>query len=181
MTFARPYVRLALSVLILMAAAAALPAKADDWPDPAKWSGKSPVNGLDGATFYQLTSVRAALLSLVGEQFYWRVLLAWNQYSPVIAAGDAIFVEGCKPQACDSNQVTTVIQGRSVTVCLYHASPPITPGSPPWPPEERLWFIEGVGMPGVERDPADDNQCRLESVEDFVAMAKNGKALAERW
>jgi hypothetical protein len=109
--------RLALSALILVTAAAAVPARADDWPKPSEWDRKYPFDGPNHADFYRLASIRAALLNLAGGQFYRHVILEWTVYTPIIATSDTIFVTGCKPHACDTDEVTTVIQGRKVSVC----------------------------------------------------------------
>jgi len=127
--------RLGLGIFILVATAGVPPAKADDWPKPAEWDGKSPLKGPNGAEFYKLNSIRSALLKLVGEEFYEHVILEWDLYQYIIATDDTIFVTGCKPHACSSEEVTTVVQGRTITVCVYHEFIPATQQPPPWPTE----------------------------------------------
>jgi len=162
----------------MLVPAAAPPARADDWPDPAKWDRKYPFDGPNHADFYRLASIRAALLNLVGEQFYRHVILEWTGYTPIIATSDTIFVTGCKPHACDTDEVTTVIQGRRISVCVYHVFP--SSGlSTVISPSERLWFIEGVGLPAVERDPDDNDQCTFESMDDLRVKLRNARAQAE--
>ncbi len=169
--------RFVLSAAFLVAVASARPAKADDWPDPAKWDGKYPYSG-PRADFYRLTSIRAALLKLVGEQFYENIILESYLYNNIIATGDTIFVTGCMPHNCGAEQVTTVIQGRKISVCLYYAFRTQNLDSALWP-AERLWFIEGVGLPAVEHDPDDVDQCTFESMDDLHTKLERARALAE--
>jgi hypothetical protein len=162
-------------VVILVALAAALPARADDWPDPAKWDGKSPLKGPNSAEFYKLTSIRAALVRMAGDQFYRHVILEWTEYSKIIAGGDGMIVWGCKPHACDAHQVATIVQGRKISVCTSHISAPNAIDSKPRA-SDRLWFMEDAWMPVVERDPPDGEGCEFRSVKEAATRLQNARA-----
>jgi len=172
--------RVVLSALFFMTAAAALPARADDWPDPAKWVGKSPLKGPNGTQFYMLTSVRAPLIRLAGDQFYRRVILGWSEYSPIMAAGDSMVVWGCKPHACDTNQVAAVIQGRNISVCTFHISVVVASDSESRV-ANRLWLIQGLWLPVVERDPLDGVGCQFKSIEDAKTKLQKARAMADQY
>jgi len=167
-----------LGAVILIGAAAALPAGADDWPESVEWYGSYPSDGPNGANIYKLTSIHAALARLVGEQIYRRVILAWETQPPLLVDGDIMLIEGCKPHACDADQDTVLLQGREISVCIYHVLVPT--GSVFFPgPSERLWYIEGVDLPVVERDPKDQEGCQFKSVEEAMAKLHNARAMAE--
>ncbi len=172
---------LVLAVVIIAVTATVVSARADDWPKSSEWDRKYPTEGPNGASIYKLTSVRAALVNLVGEQFYRHVILAWNEYLPIIATSDTIFVEGCQPGACQIGAVTTVFQGRKISVCLYREFLPKNSDGVAWP-SERIWFIDGVGLPVVERDPdnVDNDQCSFESMDDLNTKLQHARALAEQ-
>jgi len=170
--------RIALSVLILVAAAAAAPAKADDWPESVTWYGSYPSDGPNGANIYKLTSIHAALARLVGEQIYRRVILAWETQPPLLVDGDTMLIEGCKPHFCDGDQDTILLQDRKMSVCIYHVLVPT--GSVFFPgPSERLWYMEGVDLPVVERDPKDEEGCEFKSVKEAMTKLQNARAMAE--
>ena len=173
--------RLGLSIFILVATAGVPPAKADDWPKPAEWDRKYPSDGPNHAEFYKLASVRAALVKLVGEQLYRQVILGWSVYTPIIATEDTIFVTGCKPHLCSINEVATVIQGRSISVCIYHQFQPSDSEVPITAQAERLWFIQGAELPAVERDPDDVDQCTFESMDDLKSKLQRARALASSY
>ena len=187
MTFVRPFIRLILCIVVLTAAAASLQAKADDWPMPAEWDQKYPFDGPNHADFYKLASVRAALVKLVGEQFYRRVILAWTEALPIKATGDSMIVWGCKPHGCQNEQVATLIQGRKTTVCVYYDSipapsepvPEAAKSSSPPAYAMRLWYFAGAGSPLIERNPADAEECQFESIEDAGRKLEYARSLAQ--
>jgi hypothetical protein len=158
-------------------AAAALPARADDWPDPAKWAGKYPHKGPTRRSFDELPSIRAALVQLVGEQFYRHVIMEWTEYFPIQVDGNTMLVEQCKPHGdCGDDHVTMVIQGRHMTVCAYHRFPPSVAGSD-WL-DERIWFFEGIGLPVVELNPRDAGGCLFDTVDEARAKLQHARPLA---
>ncbi len=172
--------RVVLSALFFMTAAAALPARADDWPDPARWDGSYPFDGPNGADIYKLASIHAALSRLVGEQLYRQVILQWVVYSPIQVDDGVMLIEGCKPHACDTDQATILLRGRQISVCIYHVSVPTSsvfvPG--PWP-SERLWYLEGVDLPVIERDPYDDEGCSFPTVGEAREKLYNAQTMAQ--
>lgn len=179
MTFVRPFVRLVLCVVTLMVAAAVLPVRADDWPEPIEWYGSYPSDGPNGANIYKLASIHAALARLVGEQIYRRVILAWETQPPILTDGVTMLIEGCKPHACDTDQFTILLEGRRISVCIFHVSIPNSDSVPaPWP-SERLWYLEGVDLPVVERDPKDRDGCHFRSIDEGMAKLHDARAIAE--
>ena len=170
--------RLVLIAGMLAAIATAESAKADDWPKPAQWANRYAFEGPDHADFYKLASIRAALQKLIGDQFYREVILAWRTSFPILVDGDSMVVEACMSHYCDSHQVTTIIQGRRVDVCTYRTywqetdATNTTTG-------ERVWFLEGAGVPVVERlDPGDATGCLFDDMADAMRKVKHARELS---
>jgi hypothetical protein len=146
-----------------------------------EWDRKYPPEGPNGADFYKLASIRTALVNLVGLQFYRHVILEWTTYSPIIATEDTMFVEGCKPHFCPDDQVTTIVQGRKITVCVYHVLEPRS-SDVFSRPSERLWYLQGAALPAVERDPDDNDGCMLFwSMDDLNEKLQHARTLVEQY